>query len=146
MAKRSWYIIDLVHILPFENHIFNVFFDIYEQGDNTCRSISRDMSYFVGITPFSNLLWVAMETMHFHIAHTILGHLRFAFLGYQWTIWHPWKIVLGCTQSYTWSRVDFFGCSIDDQRWRTLETGNREYTFICKLWHVYLHPADSHRR
>ena len=28
------------------------------------------MSNFVGITQFSNPLWVAMETMHFHIAHT----------------------------------------------------------------------------
>ena len=29
------------------------------------------MSTFVGIPPFSNPLWVAMETMHFHRAHTI---------------------------------------------------------------------------
>ena len=29
------------------------------------------MSTFEGIAPFSNPLWVAMETMHFHIAHTI---------------------------------------------------------------------------
>ena len=29
------------------------------------------MSTFVGIPPFSNPLWVAMETMHFHIAQTI---------------------------------------------------------------------------
>ena len=28
------------------------------------------MSTFVGIPPFSNPLWVAMETMHFHIAQT----------------------------------------------------------------------------
>ena len=28
------------------------------------------MSTFVGISPFSNPLWVAMETMHFHIVHT----------------------------------------------------------------------------
>ena len=28
------------------------------------------MSTYVGIPPFSNPLWVAMETMHFHIAHT----------------------------------------------------------------------------
>ena len=28
------------------------------------------MSTFVGISPFSNPLWVAMETMHFHIAYT----------------------------------------------------------------------------
>ena len=28
------------------------------------------MSTFVGIPPFSNPLWVAMETLHFHIAHT----------------------------------------------------------------------------
>ena len=28
------------------------------------------MSTFVGITPFSNPLWVSMETMHFHIAQT----------------------------------------------------------------------------
>ena len=27
------------------------------------------MSTFVGIPSFSNPLWVAMETMHFHIAH-----------------------------------------------------------------------------
>ena len=29
------------------------------------------MSNFVGIPTFSNPLWVAMETMHFHIDHTI---------------------------------------------------------------------------
>ena len=28
------------------------------------------MSAFVGIPPFSNPLWVAMETMHFYIAQT----------------------------------------------------------------------------
>ena len=28
------------------------------------------MSTFVGIRPFSKPLWVAMETMHFHIAQT----------------------------------------------------------------------------
>ena len=28
------------------------------------------MSTFVDIPPFSNPLWVAMETMHFHIAQT----------------------------------------------------------------------------
>ena len=28
------------------------------------------MSTFVGIPPFSNPLWVGMETMHFHIAQT----------------------------------------------------------------------------
>ena len=41
------------------------------------------MSTFVGIPPFSNPLAVAMETMHFHIAHNnlFLGHLRFAFWG-----------------------------------------------------------------
>ena len=27
------------------------------------------MSTFVGISPFSNPLWVAIETMHFHIAY-----------------------------------------------------------------------------
>ena len=30
-----------------------------------------DMSTFVCIPPFPNPLWVAMETMHFHIAQTI---------------------------------------------------------------------------
>ena len=30
------------------------------------------MSTFVGISPFSNPLWVAMETMHFHIAQAKL--------------------------------------------------------------------------
>ena len=29
------------------------------------------MSNFVGVPPFSNPLWIAMETMHFHIDHTI---------------------------------------------------------------------------
>ena len=28
------------------------------------------MSTFVGLPPFSNPLWVAMETMHFHIPQT----------------------------------------------------------------------------
>ena len=39
------------------------------------------MSNFVGKSPFSNLPWVAIETMRFHIAHTkiFLGQLRFAF-------------------------------------------------------------------
>ena len=32
-------------------------------------SNSRDRSTFVGIPTFSNRLWVAMETMHFHKAH-----------------------------------------------------------------------------
>ena len=50
-----------------------------------------------------------------------------------------------CTQSYTWYRVDFFGCSIDFQRWRTWETANREYTFNDKIRPVYSHPAASHR-
>ena len=31
-----------------------------------------DISTFVGIPPFSNPLWVAIKTMHFHIAHTDL--------------------------------------------------------------------------
>ena len=40
------------------------------------------MSNFVGIPPFSSALWVAIETMHYHIAHTnFLGQLRFAFRG-----------------------------------------------------------------
>ena len=34
------------------------------------------MSTFVGTPIFLNLLWVAMETMHFHIAHN-----RFIYLG-----------------------------------------------------------------
>ena len=29
------------------------------------------MIIVLGIPPFYNPLWVAMETMHFHIAHTI---------------------------------------------------------------------------
>ena len=43
------------------------------------------MSTFVGMPPFSNPLWVAIETMHFKKAHTkpFLGHIRFAFQGSQ---------------------------------------------------------------
>ena len=33
------------------------------------KSKIEDKSYFVGIPQFSNPLWVAMETMHFHIAN-----------------------------------------------------------------------------
>ena len=33
-------------------------------------SNSWEISPFVGIPPFSNQLWVGMETMHFHIANT----------------------------------------------------------------------------
>ena len=50
------------------------------------------------------------------------------------------------TQPYTWYRVDFFGCSIDFQRWRTWKTANREYTINNKIWHVCLHQAASHSR
>ena len=50
------------------------------------------MNTFVGIPHFSNPLWVAMETMHFHIAHTkFLGHLRFAFMGSQMNNLAPMK-------------------------------------------------------
>ena len=52
------------------NHIFNVFINIYEYANKIIC---------IGIPPFSNSLWVAVETMQFHIAHTnFLGHLRFA--------------------------------------------------------------------
>ena len=50
------------------------------------------MSTFVGIPHFSNSLWVAMETMHCHIAHTIFRTPSFRIQGSQWTIWHPWKL------------------------------------------------------
>ena len=55
------------------------------------------MSTFVDIPPFSNLLWVAMETMHFHIAQTKIfgGHLRFAFRGPNEQSGTHEKIVLG---------------------------------------------------
>ena len=33
--------------------------------------------YFCRHTPFSNLLWVAMDTMHYHIAHTFFRTLSF---------------------------------------------------------------------
>ena len=35
------------------------------------------MSTFVGILPLSNPLWVAIETKHFHIAHTIFFRTPF---------------------------------------------------------------------
>ena len=35
------------------------------------KSKIEDKSYFVGIPQFSNPLWVAMETMHFHIANNM---------------------------------------------------------------------------
>ena len=42
------------------------------------------MSTFVGTPLFSNPLWVAMETMNFHIAHTIgvQGNLNWIVLRY----------------------------------------------------------------
>ena len=75
--------------------------------------------------------------------------VEFAFLEMLFTGLLQEKLQLMVTPMYTVVYViscRFFGCIIDYQRWRTLETGNREYTFICKLWHVYLHPATSHRR
>ena len=46
-------------------------------------SSSLDMSNFVGTPPFLNLLWVAMETMHFLIPQTGLFFLTtlFCFKG-----------------------------------------------------------------
>ena len=41
------------------------------------------MSNFVGITLFSNPLWVTMETMHFHIAFTKF-FLRITSFRIQW--------------------------------------------------------------
>ena len=56
------------------------------------------MSSFVGIPPFSKLLLVDMETMHFHIAHTnvFLEQLRFAFRGPNEQVGTSEKLSLGC--------------------------------------------------
>ena len=39
------------------------------------------MSTFVGIPPFSNPQWVAMEIMHFYIVHTIFRTTSFRIQG-----------------------------------------------------------------
>ena len=50
------------------------------------------MSTFKGISPFSNPLWVAMETMHCHIAHAKSIRIQ----GVPINNLAPIKIVLGC--------------------------------------------------
>ena len=54
------------------------------------------MNDFVGTSsPLRKALWVAMASMHFHIAKIGLFKGCFAFRGSQGTIWHQFKIVLG---------------------------------------------------
>ena len=54
------------------------------------------MSNFVGKPPFSNPLWVAIETMHIHIAHTKnILRTSFRILGVPMNNLAPMKIVLG---------------------------------------------------
>ena len=55
------------------------------------------MSNFVGRPPFSNLLWVAIETMQFHIAQTkfFLRTPSFPIQGVPMNNLAPIKIVLG---------------------------------------------------
>ena len=52
--------------LSAQNHLFIVF------GITFCSLgyATGEISNFVGIPSFSIALWVAMKTMHFHIAHT----------------------------------------------------------------------------
>ena len=60
------------------------------------------MSTFVGIPPFSNPLWVAIETMHFHIAHVAYTYHFFVrspllrIQGVPMNNLAPLKIVLLC--------------------------------------------------
>ena len=61
------------------------------------------MSTFVGIHPFSNPLWVAMETMHFHIAQTnFFRKPSFHIQGVSIYNLTPMKIVLGVHDSLNW--------------------------------------------
>ena len=56
------------------------------------------MMDLVGIPSFLRIaLWVAMATMHFHIAQTDVfgGNIFFAFRVSKRTIWQQLKIVLG---------------------------------------------------
>ena len=64
------------------------------------------MSNFVGIPPFSNPLWVAMETMHFHIVHInmFLRTTLFRTQGVPMVNFAPMKIVLGMQGNLNWMR------------------------------------------
>ena len=71
------------------------------------------MSTFVGISPFSNRLWVAMETMHFHIAHTKLFKDTFvSHSGGPNEQLGTYKIVLGVQGNLNWM-PGFFDISFD---------------------------------
>ena len=62
------------------------------------------MSTFVGIPPFSNPLWVAIATMHFHIAHTkrFLSTPLFRIQGVPMNNFAPIKNVLGVQGNLNW--------------------------------------------
>ena len=56
------------------------------------------MNTFVGLPPFSNSLWVAMETMHIHIAHTIYRTPSFRIPGVRMNKLAPLKNCPGVVQ------------------------------------------------
>ena len=61
------------------------------------------MSNFEGKPPFSNSLWVAIETMHFHIDHTIFFRTpSFPIQGVPINNSAPMKNVLGVQGSHNW--------------------------------------------
>ena len=62
------------------------------------------MSKFVGRPPFSNSLWVAIETMQFHIAQTkiFLRTPLFRIYGVPMNNLAPMKIVLGVQGNLNW--------------------------------------------
>ena len=62
------------------------------------------MSNFVGRLPFIKSIWVALETMHFHIAHTkvFLRTLSFRMQGVPINNLAPMKIVLGVQGNLNW--------------------------------------------
>ena len=61
------------------------------------------MGPFVGIHPFSNPLWVAMETMHFHIAHNKLFRTpSFRVQGVPMTHLAPMKYCPGVQGNLNW--------------------------------------------
>ena len=62
------------------------------------------MSTFVGIAPFTNPLLVAMETMHFHIAHAkmILRTTGFRIQGVPMNNLAPMKNCPGVQGNLNW--------------------------------------------
>ena len=60
------------------------------------------MSTFVGIAPFSYSLWVAIDTMHFHIAYNIFRTTSFGIQGVPMNNLAPMKNCPGVQGNLNW--------------------------------------------